>query len=349
MIKIGVDLISGESDMRELALGCVDAVKEDKDIEVVIIGKSDVFEPLVHVKEGLFGKPKRAERISFMEASDVITMDDDPRSIYKQKKNSSIVVGLQAHKEAKIDAFFSPGNTGAIVVASSLILGRVKGIKKPALASLFPTTDNSVNLLLDVGASAVCEVEDLVKFAVMGRAYYRAVTGEENPRIALLNIGSESHKGTDTLKNTYQALSKVAVNFVGNVEGRDICTNMAEVIICDGTIGNTALKTAEGIAEAINHILKASIKSSFWASISIPLYMSALKKMKNAMDPEYHGGAPLLGVKGNVFIGHGSSGRKAIKYGIFAAAKAVRGDVLGRIHSRLEELGLESGHISEEG
>ena len=335
-MKIGVDLISGESDINELVHGCIDAVEESDDIEVVMIGKSEVYEPLLYQKKSFWGKPEKINRISILEASEIITMDDDPLRVIKQKKNSSIVVGLQAHKRMEIDAFFSPGNTGAIVVAASLIMGRVKGIKKPALAAFLPNQIGKVNILLDVGASTECDIDDLVKFAIMGRIFYSEMEKVKNPKVALLNIGSESHKGTSIHKATYQRLNDMNINFVGNIEGHDIFSSEMDVIVCDGAVGNVALKVIEGVAKTITTLLKESIKSDPMAKVALPLYGRALKQLSHKIDPEAHGGVPLLGVRGNVFIGHGKSGRGAIKAGIMAAAEAVRTDVLGKIHRDME-------------
>ena len=341
MVKIGVDIISGESDIRDLIKGCFDAVKEDEEIEVVAIGKEDTFRPLLKQK-GFFwwDNSKKTSRISILDASEVITMEDNPLRAIKEKKNSSIVVGLEAHKRMEIDAFFSPGNTGAIVVASSVIMGRTKGIKKPALATVVPNSYGKVNLLLDVGASAECDVNDLVKFAIMGRTYFREMFGVDNPKVGLLNIGSESHKGSALLRETHKRLSAMDVNFIGNVEGRDIFTNKADIIVADGLNGNNTLKVMEGTAKTITTVLAQSIKSDPMATIAIPLYQNAIKKLKAILDPETYGGVPLLGINGNVFIGHGTSGRKAIKHGILAAAKAVKHDLLGNINRRMEELHL---------
>jgi len=338
-MKIGVDIISGESDIRDLIKGCVDAVSEDPSIEVVMVGKGDVYRSIL--MHPFYKNNKNLKRISIIEASEVVTMADDPISVVKKKKDSSVIKGLQAHKMKEINAFFSPGNTGAIVVAASLILGRVRGVKKPALIALMPNTEGKANILLDVGASAECEVEDLLKFAVMGRLYAQEMLGIENPRIGLLNIGEESHKGTSAIKETYKRLLELNINFKGNVEGYQIFSNEVEVIICDGYIGNIALKCIEGAASTISKLLRKAIFNHIPALLTLPFYAGALKELMKKADPEEYGGVPLLGVNGNVFIGHGKSGRSAIKYGIKAAANAVRHDILGKLHKKLGELHLD--------
>lgn len=338
-MKIGVDLISGESPIEDLIGGCVDALHGDREIEIVMIGKSEVYKPILQDKK-YSRHQNELSRISILEASDVITMDDDPIAAIRQKKDFSMVKGLQAHKDGEIQAFFSPGNTGALVLSSALKLGRVRGVKKPALVTFLPNLHGGANILLDVGASAECEVEDLVKFAVMGETYAKSTLGKTNPRIGLLNIGEEAHKGNELYKATNKRLSEMKLNFVGNVEGKHLFSDKADVIVCDGYIGNICLKTIEGTGAAINKMLKGSIKSSLLAMLSLPLYKGALKGFKEAMDPEKYGGVPLLGVNGNVFKGHGSSGREAIKFGIHAAANAVRKDILGKINRELQEFHL---------
>ncbi len=334
-MKIGVDIISGETDIKKLIQGCIDAVNEDAEIEVVMIGRGDIYQPVLN-KYHLLNK--NIKRISIIEASEVISMDDDPLAVMKQKKDSSIAKGLQALKNGQIDAFFSPGNTGAIVVASALILGRIKGIKKPALALLLPNVAGKANIFLDIGASSDCEVDDLAKFAVMGKLYAEEMLSKVNPRIGLLNIGEESHKGNSSSRAVFKRLSELDINFKGNVEGYQLLYNDVDVIVCDGYIGNIALKTIEGTATMFAHLLKRSLKHHIGAFLTYPFYFGALAELRKKSDPEQYGGAPLLGVNGNVYIGHGKSGREAVKFAIKAAVNAVRHDILGKLHKRLEEL-----------
>ncbi|MCX7821739.1 MAG: phosphate acyltransferase PlsX [Brevinematales bacterium] len=337
-MKVGIDLVSGESSLELLIKGSFDALNERKDLRLVYFGNKESYYSVFNgVCRSEYEKFKN--RIEVVDAPEIIEMNDDPLKIVKQKKESSIIKGIQYHKDGKIDAFFSPGNTGAIVVASSIMLGRIKGIKKPALASAMPTVQGNSNLLLDVGASAECEADDLLKFAIMGDIYAREVMGIEKPKIGLLNIGEEEHKGNKSIKEAYKKFSEYEkIDFHGNVEGYEIFTDIVQVIVCDGYIGNIALKVAEGTAKAINLILKQSIKSNPLAIISLPLYMGALKNLKEKMDPEKYGGAPLLGVNGNIFIGHGKSGRDAIKYGILVAARAIDHNVLGKLTNGMKDL-----------
>lgn len=337
-MKIGIDLVSGESSLELLVKGSFDALSERKDFTVVYFGRKDSYLSVFNGScKSQYEKFKH--RIEIVEAPEVIGMKDDPFKIIKQKKESSIIKGIQYHKDGKIDAFFSPGNTGAIVVASSIMLGRIKGIKKPALASVMPTVQGNSNLLIDVGASAECEADDLLKFAIMGDIYTREVMGIENPKVGLLNIGEEEHKGNKSIKDAYKKFSEFKkIDFYGNVEGYEIFADIVQVIVCDGYIGNIALKVAEGTAKAINSLLKQSIKSNLLSIISLPLFIGALKTLKAKMDPEKYGGAPLLGVNGNVFIGHGKSGRDAIKHGILVATKAIDHDVLGKLTNGMKDL-----------
>lgn len=340
-MRIGVDIMSGEREPIELLEGALDALKDENDITVVLIGPKETYQHLIHqLQKKKTSSSDVMNRLDFLHATEVVTMEDDPLNVMKQKKDASIYVGLRAHKDGLLDAFFSPGNTGAIVVASALILGRVKGVKKPALATFMPNVEGSANILLDVGASAECEPVDYVKFCVMGEIYSREMIGVEKPRIGLLNIGEEEHKGTKEMKEVYRFLKDLPLNFVGNVEGGDIFGKKADVIVCDGYIGNIALKTAEGVSRAISALLKQAIKRHVLAILSLPFYKGALSDLKEHIDPERYGGAPLLGVNGNVYIGHGSSGKDAIRYGIKAAARAVRRQVLTKINAELEEFHL---------
>ena len=336
-MNIGIDLVSGESPLKNLIAGGFDALKVRRDFTLTFIGKEEEYRRFL-LKDFAADYEKFRNRIKILNAPDVVTMEDDPLRVVRQKKESSIVKGLQFHKDGEIDAFFSPGNTGAIVVAASLILGRIKGIKKPALVSLMPNIDKKVNLFLDVGASTECDADDLLKFAIMGSIYAEEVLGIMKPKVGLLNIGEEKHKGNKSIKQAFKRLSEFeGINFYGNVEGYEIFSNIVNVIVCDGYIGNISLKVAEGAAKTVSKLLKEFIKSDIISLISLPLYFSVISRLKEVMDPERYGGAPLLGVNGNVFIGHGKSGRKAIKYGILIAAKAVEHDVLGRLKKRLEE------------
>jgi len=340
-MRIGVDIISGERDPLELLEGALQAVQEDPEVTVVLIGPKDTYEQLIQtLLQKKHYSPDVLRRVDFLHATEVVTMEDDPLSVMKQKKDASIYVGLRAHKEGQIDAFFSPGNTGAIVVAAALILGRVRGVKKPALATFMPNVEGEANILLDVGASAECEPADYVKFCVMGEIYSREMLGRAKPRIGLLNIGEEEHKGTKQMKEVYHFLKDLPLNFVGNVEGGDIFGTKVDVIVCDGYIGNIALKTAEGVSKAISRLLKNALKKRPLAILSLPLYKGAIDELREKTDPERYGGAPLLGVNGNVYIGHGASGKDAIRYGIKAAAQAVRHQVLAKIHAELEEFHL---------
>ncbi|MGC8764655.1 MAG: phosphate acyltransferase PlsX [Brevinematia bacterium] len=334
-MKIGLDLISGENLLAKLVAGSFDALKSRSDLEIVYIGREEAYRELF---SGMYrGEYKQfSSRIKIVNAPEVIEMEDDPLKVIKQKKESSIVKGLTLHKNGEIDAFFSPGNTGAIVVASSIILGRIKGIKKPALVSLMPNIEGRTNLLLDVGASAECDPADLVKFGIMGDIYAREVIGVSSPKIGLLNIGEEEHKGNRSAKEAYKRFSELKeINFYGNVEGYEIFSNVVDIVVCDGYIGNIALKVAEGTAKAISILLKQAIKSNPLSVISFPLYAPSLSKLKSTIDPEKYGGAPLLGINGNVFIGHGKSGRDAIKYGVLVAARAVEHNVLGKLKKGL--------------
>ena len=347
-MKIGVDLISGESPIEELIDGCLDAAllyNEKDDVEIVMIGKEKVYREILENKKKRLKKKKIFERISIMDAEEIITMDDEPINAIKNKKEASIVKGLKAHKEGSLDAFFSPGNTGALVLGSSLILGRIRGVKKPALVTIFPNAEGKPTVLLDVGASAECEADDYVNFAAMGRIYSEEMLNVDNPNVGLLNIGKEEHKGPAALKSAYKKLYDLRdMNFIGNVEGHQILSGEVDVVVCDGSMGNIALKTIEGSARAFSKFLKKAIKKSLPAIVSLPFYSSALNELRGILDPEKYGAVPLLGIRGIIYKGHGSSGRDAIKYGIKACVEAVRHDIAGKINRRIEEIKIKLGN-----
>lgn len=337
-MRIGVDIASGEKNPELLVKGSVDGALLHPQAEIVMIGDQKQLSKLL---ENVCEKNKIVipDNVSIMHAENIITMNDEPLSSIRMKPNSSIVVGLQAHKNGELDAFFSPGNTGAIVVGSSLILKRVKGVKKPALSTfVVKGMTGHPSMILDVGASSETTKEDLVKFALMGQIYYERILSVPAPRVGLLNVGEEEYKGSLLARETYQLMKKSKfLNFIGNIEGKEILKNKADVIVCDGFVGNIVLKTMEGTASGFSQLLKYAFKSSLLSLFGALLAKPAFQQVKNALDPEYFGGAPLLGVQGVVLIGHGSSGALAFKNAIDACVRTVESNVLTEINNKLSE------------
>lgn len=338
-MRIGVDIASGEKNPWYLVKGSIEGAMLHPQAEIVLIGdKLELQKLLEEVCESM--KMILPDNISIMHADNIITMNDEPLTAIKMKPDSSIVVGLQAHKNGELDAFFSPGNTGAIVVGASLILRRVEGVKKPALATfVMKGIYGAPSMILDVGASSETTVEDLVKFGIMGQIYYERMVNVPAPKVALLNVGEEEYKGSKLARATHQAMKQCKhLNFIGNIEGKEILKHKAHVIVCDGFVGNIVLKTMEGTASGFSNLLKQAFKKSIVSIFGAILAKPAFQQVKDALDPEFFGGAPLLGVKGVVLIGHGSSGELAFKNAIDACVRSIEGQVVKEIHSKLETI-----------
>ncbi|MGL4388653.1 MAG: phosphate acyltransferase PlsX [Brevinema sp.] len=337
-MRIGVDIASGEKNPSHLVKGAIDGALSHPQAEIVMIGDQKQLQIIL---ESVCQKYKiqTPSNISIMHADNIITMNDEPLSAVKSKPNSSIVVGLEAHKKGELDAFFSPGNTGAIVVGASIILRRVAVIKKPALATFVTKgLGGYPAMLLDVGASSETTSDDLVKFALMGQIYYERMMNVAAPKVGLLNTGEEEYKGSKLARETYKKMKDSQfLNFIGNIEGKDFFKGKANVIVCDGFVGNVVLKTMEGTASGFSQMLKKAFNTSIISLLGAILARPAFQKVKDALDPEFFGGAPLLGVKGIVLIGHGSSGAKAFKNAIEACVKALENNILAEINQKLED------------
>jgi glycerol-3-phosphate acyltransferase PlsX len=304
--------------------GAIAAVKEYGK-EVVLVGDQQKV-------EALLGKHRYSgDKISVVHAADAIEMHEPAANSVRRKRNSSIVIGLNLIKEGKGDAFFSAGNTGAVVCAATLSLGLLPGIERPGIAIVTPTL-KGISLIVDVGANITAKPEHLLQYGIMAAAYSKFILNKPNPTIGLLNVGEEESKGTDFLKETFELLSKSKVNFIGNVEGKDLFSGRVDVIVCDGFVGNVALKVIESTAEAIQIFLKRHLqKSSIFGKFGLLLLRPTFIRFKKDMDYSEYGGAPLLGVNGVVIIGHGRSNAKAIKNAIRIAAEEVERKVNDKI------------------
>ncbi|MGL4366970.1 MAG: phosphate acyltransferase PlsX [Brevinemataceae bacterium] len=337
-MRIGVDIASGEREPAVLIKGCIDGALQHPNAEIVMIGHEKILTAILNnvCKQHKIEVPSN---IQIMHADDNILMTDEPLFAVRSKPNSSIVVGLKAHHEGRLDAFFSPGNTGAIVVGASLILKRISGIKKPALATfLSKGISFHPSMLLDVGASSETTTSDLIKFGIMGKIYYQMMMNVPSPKVALLNVGEEEFKGSKLIRATHKAMKQSEfLNFYGNIEGKELFKGKAHVIVCDGFVGNIVLKAIEGTASGFSQMLKTAFKSSMVTLFGALLAKPAFQKVKDALDPEIFGGAPLLGVKGIVFIGHGSSGALAFKSAIDHCIRAIESNILSEIAEQLEK------------
>lgn len=298
--------------------------KPDPGVVFGIVGQSEMLLPLLQ-------DAAVAEQVKLVEATDVIDMCESPVVALRRKKNSSIHVGARAVRDGQWDALVSAGNTGALMAISKLILKTIPGIDRPALASMVPAMDGGSTFFLDIGANVDCTSEHLLQFAVMGSCYMQAAEGVESPRIGLLNIGSEDIKGTDVVKVAATKLQDSGLNFIGNVEGTDLFGDSVDMVVCDGFVGNVSLKTMEGVAKLILHQLKSELTSSVVAKTGAMLASGALHRVKDALHPSEHNGAPLLGLNGIVVKSHGSANPYAYLSAIDVAVREVRADLIDNI------------------
>lgn len=299
-------------------------------IELILVGKESVIRSELQ-KSGI-----SPDSFEILNADDVITMNDDPTEALKTKRESSIYKGLEYHKSGGSDAFVSAGNTGAMLTLSTVLLGRIKGVSRPTIGSFFPSKHNKPVLIVDVGATLEPKSRYMYEFAVMGSLYYKQITGTEKPSIGLLNVGEEAVKGTEVVKETYKLLQSSSLNFVGNVEGRDIFDAKAEVVICDGFVGNIILKFAESFLGMLKSTIKNYSEQGFVNKMKVGLMVPTLKDVLKVLNYENYGGVPLLGVNGVSIIGHGSSSPTALENMILTARDMVNAELNSKIETALK-------------
>lgn len=325
-MKIALDVMGTDYGPKELVLGAVQAVKEFN-CEIVLVGDPVVIKDLLHEY-----KADDETRLTICEATEVVRMDEHPSIAVKTKKNSSIVVATRLLREHKCDALVSSGSTGAAVAAALFYLGRIKGIERPAIATPIPNLTGTT-VLLDSGAKVDAKPEHMVQSALMGSVYSELMFNVEKPRVGLLNIGEEETKGNEQALATYPLLkAQKHINFIGNVEGRDINKGTVDVVVCDGFVGNVVLKFAEGLASAIMVVVKDAILQGGWrAKLGGFLLLPVLKALKKRADVTEYGGALLLGVKAPFIICHGNSKAKSITSAIRVAINFAEHDVVKHI------------------
>jgi phosphate acyltransferase len=295
-------------------------------VRVHLVGLQERLRPLLN--EYLDGERLP---IDIVHASESIGMDEKAAHAVRAKRDSSMRVGLRLVREKKVAGFFTAGNTGAAMATAKMVLGALPGVDRPALAMIMPTTVGSPCVLLDVGANVDCKPQNLEQFAVMGEMYARSVLKISRPRVGLLSIGEEEGKGNELTSESFPLLKQLPINFIGNVEGRDIYNGHADVIVCDGFVGNVALKTSEGLTKLVRDMLKQSLTTTVTAQVGALLSRKAFNAFKKRLDPSEYGGAPLLGVRGVCIIGHGSSNERAIFNGIRVAAEFAQAGINERI------------------
>lgn len=326
-MKIGFDCMGGDAGPPETVKGAVAAQKE-WGISLVLFGNAE------RILKELSKYAYDQDAISVVGTTQVIENDDKPVKAIKEKADASMVVGLKALRKGEIDAFVSAGNTGALLAGSLFKVGRIKGVDRPALCTVYPTMYGA-SVLVDAGANAECKVRNLVEFAHMGSLYAEKVLGIEAPKVALANVGAEETKGTPLYIETYGALKTAPLNFVGNVEGRDIPSGKVDVIVADGFTGNIILKLTEGVAMSLVDGLKAQITKNTLGKMGGLLLKGNLQDFKKMLDYTEYGGAPLLGVKGLVVKAHGSSNAKAFKNALRYAQRGVESEIVPAIEAAL--------------
>lgn len=331
-VIISVDAMGGDNAPHVVLDGVEAALAVDTGLSVILCGPAEVVEPFC----------AQHERCTAQLTTEVIAMSEHPANAVRKKKDSSIVVGCRLVKEGSAQGFFSAGSTGACLAAGTLIMGRIKGIARPALATIIPSPVRPV-VMCDVGANADCKPEYLVQFAQMATVYAEKVIGIDSPRAALLNIGEEDTKGSTFAQEAHRLLAEQVSNFVGNAEGNDILSATYDVIVTDGFTGNVCLKTIEGTSEILFASLKNVMKATPLTKLGALAIKGGMQQLKAKVSSDTYGGAPLLGVKGACIVGHGSSNVTAIKNGVLTTAATVRADVAGIIAQMVADAPAKTG------
>ncbi len=332
LIDIALDAMGSDKSPEPEIRGAILACRQ-LDVRVHLIGPERTLRPLLAKQMHRVGA--RHLSIKIVQASESIGMDEKAVQAVRAKRDSSMRVGLKLVREGVVSGFMTAGNTGAAMATAKMVLGALPGVDRPALVAVLPTTTGKPCLLLDVGANVDCKPKNLEQFAVMGEMYARSVLKVQRPRVGLLSIGEEEGKGNDLTREAFPLLKQLPINFLGNVEGRDIYNGNADVVVCDGFIGNVALKASEGLARLVRDSLRESLTSTVTAQVGALLSRKAFNDFKKRLDHSEYGGAPLLGVRGVCIVGHGSSNDRAIMNGIRVAAEFAQANVNAHI-----ELGL---------
>jgi len=330
-VRVAVDAMGGDNAPGQIVKGAVEAINERKDIKVLLVGKE------AEIRSELKQYSYDNDRITVVNADEVITNDEAPVMAIRRKKNSSVVVALSLVKNGEADAFVSAGSTGAVLVGGQLIVGRIKGIERPPLAPLIPTV-NGVSLLIDCGANVDARPSHLVQFAKMGSVYMENVIGIKNPRVAIVNIGTEEEKGNMLVKETFPLLKNCNdINFIGSIEAREIPNGGADVIVCEAFVGNVILKLYEGLGGALIGKIKTGLMSTTKSKIGALLCKPALKETLKSFDASSYGGAPMLGLNGLVVKSHGNSKSVEIKNSILQCITFTEQKINEKIRLNIQE------------
>jgi len=325
-MKIAVDAMGGDNAPQAVVAGSVQAAQQFG-IGIILVGIEQL------IRQELDKHPSaKALPLEIRNATEVVDMHDSPATVFRRKKDSSIRVANELVKKGEASAVISAGHTGAAMSTSLFVLGRIEGVERPAIATFMPTIMGA-SILLDMGANVDCKPNHLLQFAVMGDVYARYLLKNPNPRVGLLSIGEEETKGNELTKEAFKLLTETSLNFIGNVEGRDVMSGKADVIVCDGFIGNVVLKVSEAVAEAIGTFLRKDIEESLISKLGYLLMRPAFNSLKRRVDYAEYGGAPLVGINGISIISHGRSSDRAIKNAIRVAAELATSDVNKRIRA----------------
>ncbi len=339
VIRIAVDAMGGDHAPQAVVEGSCQALGAMPGITIKLVGDEN------RIKESLGNQVPGGLQI--VHAPEVISNDESPAMAVRRKKQSSLVVATSLLRQGEADAMVTAGSTGAFMSAGLLVLGRMRGIHRPGLAPILPTVDGQGVVLLDIGANMDAKPEHLMQYAVMGSIYAEQVLGIERPRVGLLNVGAEQGKGNQLAKDTYPLIESLDLNFVGNVEARELLSGVADVVVTDGFVGNVVLKFMEGMAAGLMQMLKAEFTRNVRSKLGAGLLRPGLRRFKQKMDYSEYGGAPLLGVKQAMVKCHGSSNARAIENGILQAARFVEQDFTGRIAQALSLSGVAEGDKEE--
>lgn len=326
-MRLAIDAMGGDNAPKEIVLGAMKAIDQYSDLHITLVGNE------AKINEFLTKK----ERIDILHTEEMILGTDEPVRAVRRKKTASMVLAAQLVADGKADGCISAGNTGALMASGLFVVGRIPGIERPALSPTMPTIDGKGFLLLDVGANVDAKPEHLLQYALMGSIYGEKVRGIASPRVGLLNIGTEEKKGTDLTKQVYVLLENADINFVGNVEARDLLDGVADIVVTDGFTGNMVLKTIEGTALSVMKMLKGALTSNFKSKLAAAVLKPNLMELKTKMDYSEYGGAGLFGLKAPVIKAHGSSDANAIYNAIRQTREMVENDVTGLIAKAVEQ------------
>ncbi|QKF06796.1 phosphate acyltransferase PlsX [Berryella wangjianweii] len=323
-VTVAVDALGGDNAPEVVLEGVADALAADPDLSVILCGPEEAVSPFAAAHE----------RCRAQATTERIEMAEHPAKAVRRKRDSSIVVGCRLVKEGAAQGFYSAGSTGAVLAAGTLVMGRIKGVSRPALCTVVPSPVSPC-VMCDVGANADCKPEYLVQFAHMAALYAERVLGAERPRVGLLNIGEEEEKGSSFALAAYELLKEQVPGFAGNAEGRDIMQGGFDVVVTDGFTGNVALKTLEGTGKVLFDQMKRIMTASPVTMVGALALKGGMRELREKVDPDTYGGAPLLGVRGACIVGHGSASARAIRNGVLVAARVAREDISGMIEQKV--------------